>query len=377
MKVVFIYPLGLAILTGTVLLGCQRSHNVSIDSSDEIFPQQRLEKLGRLAFFDESLSEPAGESCATCHDPAAAFTDPRGGLPTSRGAVPGDAGVRNTPTAMYAAFVPPLHYVNPDDGFAGGLFLDGRVDSLEAQAQKPLTNPIEMGNADDHAVAVKLRVATYADLFRRTFGDAALDDDRAAVAALGQAIAAFERRRELAPFSSKFDAFLAGRVALSPAAARGLAVFEDEQRGPCSACHPSRPGDDGTPPLFTDFTYDNLGIPKNAANPYYTMGTVNPDGAAYVDHGLQTTLGDGAFDGMFRVPTLRNIALTAPYGHNGYFADLRSIVDFYNTRDQRPWPAPEVAATMNRDELGQLGLSDADVDDLIAFLYTLTDGYAP
>jgi cytochrome c peroxidase len=360
MKVVFICLLASA-------LGCQRSQNAYIDGSDEILPQQRLEKLGRLAFFDESLSEPAGESCATCHDPAAAFTDPRGGLPTSKGARAGDAGSRNTPTAMYASLVPALFYRNPDDGFAGGLFLDGRVNSLEEQAQKPFLNPIEMGNSNAAAVVAKLRGAPYADLFRRTFGDAALADDATAFASLAQAIAAFERRPEFAPFSSKYDAFLAGKTELSPAEARGLALFNDEKKGNCFACHPSQPGDDGAPPLFTDFTYDNLGIPLNPTNPSYPT----------VDHGLMVTLSDAAEDGKFRVPTLRNIARTAPYGHNGYFADLHAVVDFYNTRDTRPWPAPEVAATMNKDELGHLGLSDADVDDLVAFMYTLSDGWAP
>ncbi len=360
MKFIFIFIL-------TAAAGCQRSSNVYADGSDEIFPQQRLEKLGRLAFFDESLSEPPGEACATCHDPSAAFTDPRGGLPTSKGATPTHAGARNTPTAMYAALVPPLHYAGPADGFAGGLFLDGRVDSLEEQAHKPFLNPIEMGNADAAAVIAKVRAAPYAELFRRTFGDGALDDADAAFDELAQAIAAFERRPELSPFTSKYDAYLAGKTGLTAAEARGLALFNDDARGHCAACHPSQPGDDGAPPLFTDFTYDNLGIPTNPANPH----------ADTVDHGLAVTVGDAAYDGMFRVPTLRNIALTAPYGHNGYFADLRAIVDFYNTRDTRPWPAPEVPATMNKEELGHLGLSDADVDDLVAFLYTLTDGWQP
>jgi cytochrome c peroxidase len=370
MKVVFIFTL-------LATLGCQRSQNAYLAGNDEITPQQRLEKLGSAIFFDENLSEPAGESCATCHDPAASFTDPRGGLPTSKGAHAGDAGSRNTPTAMYASLVPALFYMDPDDGFAGGLFLDGRVNSLEEQAQKPFLNPIEMANPSVTAVVAKLRGASYADLFRRTFGNSALDDNDTAFAFAAQAIAAFERRPEFAPFSSKYDAYLAGTVELSPAEARGLALFNDEKKGNCFACHPSQPGDDGAPPMFTDFTYDNLGIPKNPANPFYAMAAANPAGAAYVDHGLMTTLNDPTLDGMFRVPTLRNIARTAPYGHNGYFADLHAIVDFYNTRDARPWPAPEVPATMNKDELGHLMLTDGEVDDLVAFMYTLSDGWAP
>src|SRR5207249_3887045 len=207
---------------------------------------------------------------------------------------------------------------------------------------------IEMSNADEAAVVAKVRRADYAYLFRGVFGAGALDDTRAAYGFIAQAIAAFERRPQLQPFSSKYDAFLAGSATLTPAEERGRKLFEDEKKGNCAACHPSQAGDDGAPPMFTDFTYDNLGLPKNPANPFYRLpAALNPDGDGYVDHGLGTTLGDPAQDGKFRVPTLRNIALTAPYGHNGYFADLHAITDFYNTRDTRPWPAPEVPATMN------------------------------
>jgi cytochrome c peroxidase len=374
MKVVFSFMA----LGAVVAAGCSRSTNPYALAPDEVTAKQRLAKLGRALFFDESLSSPGGQSCATCHAPSSAFTDPRGGLPTSKGADAALAGVRNTPSAMYAAFVPALHYSTEDDTFVGGLFLDGRVDSLEAQAHKPLLNPIEMGNADAAAIAGKLRAAPYAYLFRNIWGSGALDDDNAAFDNAAAAIAAFERGTSFAPFTSKYDAYLAGNVELSPAEARGLVLFNDEKKGNCAACHPSAAGDDGAPPMFTDFTYDNIGIPRNTANPFYALpAAFNADGAAYVDRGLGVTVGDAKQDGKFRVPTLRNIALTAPYGHNGYFADLRSIVDFYNTRDTRPWPKPEIAATMNPDELGHLGMSDAEVDDLVAFLYTLSDGWTP
>lgn len=358
------------------MAGCRSANGVA-GASDEILPAQRLEKLGRMVFFDESLSEPPGESCATCHDPEAGFTDARGGA-TSRGAVDGRAGVRNAPGAMYAAFVPPLHWDAEDETFVGGLFWDGRVDSLEAQAGKPLLNPIEMNNPDRASVIDKVRRAPYAELFRRTFGPNALDDVDVAFDDLTRAVAAFERTPRFAPFTSRYDYYLAGQATLTPAEQRGLAIFEDEHKGNCAACHPSQPGDDGAPPMFTDFTYDNLGIPKNPQNPYYALpSSLNPDGAGYVDHGLAATVGDAAQDGKFRVPTLRNVALSAPYGHNGYFADLHAVVDFYNTRDTRPWPAPEVPATMNKDELGHLGLTPSEVDDLVTFLYALTDGYTP
>jgi len=129
--------------------------------------------------------------------------------------------------------------------------------------------------------------------------------------------------------------------------------------------------------LFTDFSYDNIGIPKNPENPFYALSPdLNPDGANFLDHGLATTLGDPSQDGRFRVPTLRNVGITPPYGHNGYFKDLKSIVQFYNTRDTDPmWPLPEIPGTVNRDELGHLGLTDGEIDDIVAFLQTLTDGY--
>src|SRR5262245_27270425 len=140
-KVVFIFA---SCFTAALALAGCRSDNAYAVADDEITPQQRLTKLGRLVFFDENLSQTAGQSCATCHAPGAAFSDPRGGLPTSKGVLDGLAGVRNTPSAMYAAFVPPLSWNADDQTFIGGLFLDGRVDSLEAQAQKPFLNPIEM-----------------------------------------------------------------------------------------------------------------------------------------------------------------------------------------------------------------------------------------
>lgn len=173
-----------------------------------------------------------------------------------------------------------------------------------------------------------------------------------------------------------------------------MTLFTDPKKGNCAACHPIAPLANGTPPLFTDFTYDNLGVPRNPDNPFYAQGVgFNPDGWNFVDLGLGGALGIAAQNGRFKVPTLRNIAVTAPYMHNGYFTDLRSVVEFYNNRDLRPrcvdatwtddadaqnqhcWPAPEVAETVNHEELGHLGLSDQEIDDIVAFLQTLTDGW--
>ena len=211
-----------------------------------------------------------------------------------------------------------------------------------------------------------------------------------------QAIATFERTKAFAPFTSKFDYYRKGRALLSLQEARGMARYTDPNKGNCAACHPIAPLDDGTPPLFTDFTYDNLGVPRNPDNPFYMLGVgFNPDGWNFVDLGLGGALGIAEENGKFKVPTLRNIAVTAPYMHNGYFTDLRSVVKFYNDRDVVPtcvnaiwtrdvaavsqncWPEAEVAATVNHDELGNLGLSDQEIDDIVAFLKTLTDGWQP
>jgi cytochrome c peroxidase len=335
--------------------------------------------VGEQLFFDASLSEPAGQACATCHDPTHAFADSRG-TATSEGAVAGRFGGRNAPSIVYASFVQPLHAAGDETGYTGGLFWDGRARTLEDQAGGPLLNPLEMNNADRAAVVQKIETSAYANDFRAVFGDTIFNDTDQAFSAAMHAIAEYERTGIAGRFSSKYDAFLAGKATLSDAETRGLAIFEDTKRGNCASCHLDKPSADGTAPLFTDFGYDNLGIPKNESNPFYALpATLNPDGAAYVDNGLGGSAHNPRQFGKFKAPSLRNVALTAPYGHNGYFADLRSIVRFYNDRDvpSAGWSASEVDAGKNTTDMGNLGLSDADIDDLVAFLLTLTDGFVP
>jgi cytochrome c peroxidase len=283
---------------------------------------------------------------------------------------------------MYASYVPPLRFDEGTHQFVGGLFWDGRADTLEDQASRPFLNPLEMNNPDKATVIAAVRVAGYADAFRSIYGPTSLDDTEQAFASLMDAIATYERSRALSPFSSKYDGYLAGTATLTDEELRGLAVFEDPARGNCASCHPSRPGPDGTPPLFTDFTYANLGIPKYGNSRYLDQpSSLNPDGAAFVDHGLMKTVDDAQQDGKFRVPTLRNVARTARYGHNGYFGNLDYIIDFHNTRDvgspdTGPWAPPEVAANVD-PRVGHLGLSTKDVNDLWSFLKTLSDATSP
>jgi cytochrome c peroxidase len=351
-------------------------------------------ELGRVLFFDPSLSEPAGQSCASCHDPAAAFTDPDKDRPTSKGVHRERFGSRNAPSAMYMAFSPAFHFDKAEGVYLGGQFWDGRAATLEEQAKGPFLNPVEMANPDKRAVVDKVRRAAYAPQFETAFGRGALDDVERAYDNIVAAIAAFERTPELAPFTSKHDAWLQGRAKLSAQELRGLRLFNDEKKGNCAACHPSQRRPDGGLPLFTDFTYDNLGVPRNPDNPFYGQEKrFNPAGTKFVDRGLGGFVKKRAEDGKFKVPMLRNIALTGPYMHNGYFRTLRGVVAFYNDRDVRPrckgeateeqalargcWPKPELGRNVNDEELGRLGLSEQEVDDIVAFMEALTDGYAP
>jgi cytochrome c peroxidase len=348
-------------------------------SAQQLTPQQ---ELGRQLFFDTNLSTPPGQSCATCHDPATAFADPDQAHPTSEGVHAGRFGNRNTPTAMYAAFSPEFYYDETEGLFIGGQFVDGRAATLEEQAKGPFLNLLEMANPDKESVITKVREAEYAPMFEQAYRDAALwTDTERAYEQVAAAIAAFERSAEFAPFSSKYDAYLAGKAELTPQELLGLQVFEAEDKGNCAACHPSRPAEDGTPPLFTDFTYDNLGSPRNLQSEFLKQAPeFNPAGLNFTDLGLGGAghLNRSDQHGKFKVPTLRNIARTAPYMHNGVFQTLPEATEFYNSRDTDPrWGAAESADNVNTDELGNLGLSAAEIDAIVAFLHTLSDGYQP
>ncbi len=336
-----------------------------------------LGSLGAQLFFDRDLSEPAGESCGSCHDPNAGYADPRGTI-SSEGAVSGRFGPRNAPSIVYASYVPPLSAATDEAGYAGGLFWDGRATSLEAQAGGPLLNPLEMNNADQASVVAKIQASGYAADFQTVFGADVFADSGTAFSDAMSAIAEYERSGITNRFTSKFDAYQAGNATLSESERRGMALFDDANGANCASCHLDVLGPNGEPPLFTDFGYDNLGIPKNLANPFYDLPPpLNPDGTDYLDNGLGGSIKNPRQFGTFKAPSLRNIELTAPYGHNGYFADLTSLVKFYNTRDvaSANWAPAEVDATKNTVNMGNLGLSDDDVNDIVTFMKTLTDGY--
>ena len=373
----------ITLLAVFILGGCsgwQRNYSTvkgSVTSTASVDSALNIkQRLGKLLFFEKSLSTPPGQACSACHAPEIAFTDPEPDLPVSKGARPGLYGNRNDMTIAYAAFIPPLHRNKEEGVWVGGLFWDGRVNSLAEQAQGPPLNPLEMANPDKLTVAEKLRALSYAALFTEVYGPDALSNPTTAFTNMADAIEAYEKSSEFSPFSSKYDYWLRGETELSQQELRGLKLFENKDKGNCAACHPSKPAADGSPPLFTDFTYDNLGVPRNPENPFYSLPSeFNPDGFAFVDLGLGMTVNDPAQNGKFRVPTLRNVALTPPYMHNGVFKTLFNVVAFYNTRDVAGWPAPEVSENVNREELGKLGLTNQEIEDLVAFLRTLTDGW--
>lgn len=376
----------LAIVTvATLSFQCTPADNTNPENSISFYESVIIdtalndkEKLGKLLFFEKSLSTPEGQDCGLCHDPAMAFSDPNHELPVSKGAVEGRYGNRNDMPVSYAAFIPPLHFDEEEDVWIGGLFWDGRSNTLAEQAMGPPLNPLEMANPDTITIHEKLKRLQYKGLFVDVFGAEALDDVGKSFRYMAMALEAYQKTPEVNPFNSKYDFFLKGQADLTASEIRGMGLFIAENKGNCAACHPILMGEDGTPPLFTDFTYDNLGVPSNPANPFLTLSAeFNPDGMAFKDLGLGVTVNDPHQNGKFRVPTLRNIALTAPYMHNGYFRTLWDIMAFYNTRDIGSWPEPEVAETVNTDELGNLGLTNTEMEDIIAFLHTLTDGWDP
>lgn len=348
------------------------------------------ELLGARLFSDARLSSPQGQSCMSCHHPRAAFSDPRHNLPVSRGATPTHFGGRNAPSAMYAKFVPPLQLVKEEDGesYIGGLFWDGRAENLIEQAKGPFLNPLEMGSTKLYVVTQVCQSEVYGDLFRKVFGDKVCPKKwterkvEKAYHLVAKAIASFEATDFFSPFASKYDRVMAKQDTFTEEELRGFQIYQDKNKANCAACHVLDETNISGKALFTDFTYDNLGVPKNSE--------LEALGHRDLDIGLAATTGRDEDRGAFRVPTLRNIAVTAPYGHNGYFQTLEQIVDFYNTRDvksrckgslsadeaqkQNCWPKPEIAENMNTEELGNLKLSTQDQKDLIAFLRTLTDG---
>jgi cytochrome c peroxidase len=351
--------------------------------------------VGRQIFFDVSLSEPAGTSCASCHDAARAFAGNHGSARgVARGSRPDHFARRNTPSLLYLRFVQRFHFHWEEDAALpdafGGFFWDGRADSIAALAEQPLTNPDEMNAGSRADVAAKLRQAAYAGELRRVFGADALATPERALATFGQALEAYLTSDELTPFTSRYDDFIRGTGTLSAVEQRGLQLFRDPAKGNCGSCHRFNPtSPDPKRSLFTDFGYETVAIPRN---PHISAN----DNKDYFDLGLcerqdpRTHTDEERFCGSFRTPSLRNVAVRDAYMHNGYFTSLRDVVVFYATRSIEParWYAGkkwddlppryheyvnELSPPYDRGPGEKPRLDEGEIDAIVAFLGTLTD----
>lgn len=374
--------------------------------------QPSVEMLGRHIYFDQRLSENQNMSCATCHAGEAGWAGPlssvNAGPTIYEGSVPGMFGNRRPPAASYATLAPLFGLVSGED-FAGGNFYDGRATGWDLgnpaadQAQGPFLNPLEHALADPAEVVALVCTGHYAGMFMNVWGVEMCMEGNEEIAydKIALSIMEFEDSAMVNSFSSKYDDYLNGLVDLSPQEMRGLRLFTGKAQ--CSVCH-ALAGQNGSPPLFTDWAYKNIGSPRNPENPFYTMPPeVNPDGWDYIDPGLAGFLETTEWAAMaasnlgkHKTPTLRNVdkrpspGFVKAYGHNGYFKSLESIVHFYNTRDELPrcpdpltteadalaqncWPEPEVSENLSTNAMGSLGLNAAEEAAIVAFMKTLTD----
>ena len=355
-------------------------------------------QVGEKIFKDVSLSASGKMSCASCHDPATAYAPSNSLAVQLGGANLNVPGFRAVPSLRYKNLTPAF-YFQADGTPTGGFTHDGHVNTLAAQAETPLLAAHEMANANRADVVAKLQRASYADQFRQVFGATVFNDTDTAFERLLYALQQYQKEdSDFHPYTSKYDRFLAGQATLSDAELRGLALFNDTQKGNCASCHASTRAADGSPPLFTDFTFDNLGVPRNKLIPatanqdYFDMGLCGPD---RTDLANRTEL-----CGMFKVPTLRNVATRKVFFHNGRITSLRDAVNFYVTRDTSPelWyplAADGSVQKFNDIPLAFIGnvnttevpynrhpgmapaLSPQEVDDVVQVLGTLTDGYQP
>ncbi|HXP66743.1 MAG TPA: cytochrome c peroxidase [Steroidobacteraceae bacterium] len=361
-----------------------------------------LTSLGRALFFDPALSASGKISCASCHDPQHDFGPPNA-LAVQRGGGNGSSfGARAVPSLKYTQAVPPFteHFVDDDgddsvdQGPAGGRMWDGRASSFHDQARLPLFSPFEMANPNSDAVIVRVE-SRHAQQFREAYGAGIFADKRLAFKGVLLALEAYQQSSaEFYPYSSKYDAYLRHQAALSAQEMRGLAAFNDTEKGNCARCHPSAM-QKGAFPQFTDFGFAAIGAPRNAAIPanaqheYFDLGLCGPMRADLKER--------HEYCGMFRTPSLRNVARRPVFFHNGVFRFLDDVVRFYAQRDTRPekwYPRASDGSILKFDDLpgvylGNLdiqapfdrragdaeALSEQDIADIVAFLKTLNDGY--
>jgi cytochrome c peroxidase len=397
------------VVCGVLACGAGGAEEPAIPSRAQVHGRvEALTALGRRMFADPSLSASGKVSCASCHSPLDAFGPPNSLAVQLGGKDLQQSGIRAVPSLKYLQATPQFteHFFDSDDaaddsvdnGPTGGLAWDGRVDRGRDQARIPLLSPFEMANQDPAEFAARLRRTAYAGEFRPIFGDSVLAaPDKAFEAAL-EAFEVYEQSyAEFYPYSSKYDAYLAGKAELTAQERRGLSLFEDPAKGDCARCHVSAPGKDGTPPQFTDYGLVAIGAPRNSTVPankdpnFFDLGLCGP---------LRSDLRDRAeYCGRFKTPSLRNVATRQVFFHNGVFHTLRQVMEFYVQRDTNPekWysrdangsvrkfddlPAAYIANVdvdppFGRQPGDRPALSDDEIDDVVAFMRTLTDGFLP
>lgn len=348
------------------------------------------EKLGEALFFDPNLSRNRTQACATCHAPEQAFTDPReaaAGRAVSLGDDGTSLGDRNTPTAAYAVFSPPFGKSAKAGIFHGGQFLDGRAPALADQAGGPPLNPLEMAMPDEKSVVARLKEnPAYVAAFDALYGKDVLDTPKAGFRAMTEAIAAFEKTPLFAPFDSKYDRYLRGEEELTDQEELGRVLFFSKQFTNCNLCHQLHAQGGAPGETFSSYEYHNIGVPKNSEARRIAGFKPGSRDLGPAEHPMCKGRETARQDGRFKTPTLRNVAVTGPYMHNGIFKDLRTVILFYNKYNTQnperhvnpetgqPFAAPEVKENISMTEL-QTGpaLDDKRIDALVAFLKTLTD----
>ena len=374
-------------------------------SRAQVFAQVKLmTSVGEKMFMDPSLSGSGKLACASCHSPSHAFGPPNGLSVQLGGSDMHKPGFRAVPSLRYLQSVPQFtqHFHDSDDegdesvdaGPTGGLTWDGRVDLGADQARIPLTSSFEMGSTPAQVVAA-VKASPYAAEFREAFGAGVFDHDDHAFDAILRSFEAFEQTpQKFYPYTSKFDAFLAGKAKLNEAELRGLELFNDEKKGNCAACHISQRAKDGSPPQFSDFGLIAVGVPRNRAlsinrDPkFFDLGACGPE--------RKDLKGDSEYCGIFRTPSLRNVATRKAFFHNGIYHSLDEVVRFYVQRDTNPekfypvvhgkvqkfddlpkryWSNINTEAPFDRKPGDKPAMNEAEVKDVVAFLNTLTDGY--
>jgi len=345
-----------------------------------------VEELGQALYFDVNLSKNRTQSCATCHSPEHGFADPRpnaSGKAVSLGDDGKSLGDRNAPTASYAMFSPKFH-LNDEGQYIGGQFHDGRENDLEGQAGGPPLNAIEMGMPSKATVVERLQEnPAYVAAFEQFYGEGILNQPDKAYSHMAESIAAFEKTKFFAPFDSKYDRHLRGEYEMTPMEDLGMTLFFSQQFTNCNICHQLKPTPNREGETFSNYEYHNIGVPANTAT-----RAINGVATDHIDKGLldNPAIDDPKQAGKFKVPTLRNVAVTGPYMHNGVFKDLRTVVLFYNKYNSKSskrqinpetgekWRLPEVGENISLKEL-ETGpaLKNRRIDALVAFMKTLTD----